>query len=59
MERADGVRAGRDRDAAAIVSRLEALSTQLLGDAAAASPRDGVRLRLLAATVKDRAAELR
>ncbi len=59
MERADGVRAGRDRDAAAIVSRLEALSTQLLGDAGTASPRDGVRLRLLAATVKDRAAELR
>ena len=59
LERADGLRAGRDRDAPAVVSRLEALATQLLADASAASPRDGVRLRLLAATVKDRAAELR
>jgi hypothetical protein len=59
LERADGLRAGRDREAPAVVGRLEALATQLLADASAASPRDGVRLRLLAATVKDRAAELR
>ena len=59
LDRADGLRAGRQRDAAVVLSRLDALATQLERDAESASARDGVRLRSLAGTVKARAAELR
>ena len=59
LDRADGLRAGRQRDGAAVLSRLDALATQLERDAESASARDAVRLRSLAGTVRARAAELR
>ena len=59
MERADGVRSGRPSDAATVAERLEVLASHLEGDAAAATGPDATRLRLLAGTVKARAAELR
>jgi hypothetical protein len=59
LDRADGLRTGNDRNAAAILDRLNALAIQLESDAGAASARDAVRLRSLAATIKGRAARLR
>jgi hypothetical protein len=59
LDRADDFRSGRERGAAAILARLDALATQLQNDARAASGRDATRLQSLAATVRDRAARLR
>jgi hypothetical protein len=59
LERADGVRTGNDKAAAAAFDQLDALSKQLESDAGAASARDAARLRALAATIKGRAAKLR
>ena len=58
LERADRVRSGRDNGAAAVVDQLGALVSQLEGDAAAAGGRDAVRLRSLAANLKERASTL-
>ena len=59
LDRADGVRSGQDKRAAAVVDQLTALATQLESDAGAASGRDAARLKALAATIKERAARLR
>jgi hypothetical protein len=59
LERADSVRAGNDKAASAAYDQLEALAKQIDGDASAANGRDAARLRLLAATIKGRAAKLR
>ncbi|MBI1874351.1 MAG: hypothetical protein HYS05_10775, partial [Acidobacteria bacterium] len=59
LAQADKLRSGRDRGAAAVVGQLDALATQLESDAGAAAGRDAVRLRLLVATIKGRAASLR
>jgi hypothetical protein len=59
LERADGFRTGRERNAATVLARLDVLATQLDSDAAAASGRDADRLRALAATIKNRVAKLR
>jgi hypothetical protein len=59
LERADKLRSARDETAPAVVGQLDALATQLEGDAGAAETRDAVRLRSLAATMKGRAATLR
>jgi hypothetical protein len=59
LDRADKVKSGRDRGAAAVVSELDVLATQLERDAGAASGRDAVRLKSLAATVTGRPASLR
>jgi len=58
LDRADDVRGNSGR-AGAVLDQLDALATQIEGDAAAASGRDQVRLRALAATLKERAARLR
>jgi hypothetical protein len=59
LERADGVRTGNDKAAAAASDQLEAVAKQLESDAGTASGRDAARLRSLAATIKSRAAKLR
>lgn len=59
LDRADKVRSARDRDAAAVRDQLDALATQLEGDAGAAAGRDAVRLKSLAAAIKGRTASLR
>ena len=59
LDRADGVRSGQDKSAAAVVDQLTALATRLETDAGAASGRDAARLKALAATIKERAARLR
>ena len=59
LDRTDGIRTGQERGAAAAVNQLDALATQLEGDAGAATGREAARLRSLASTVKGRAARLR
>ena len=59
LDRADDLRTGQERGAAAVLDRLDALATQLESDAGAAAGRDAVRLRSLAATIKGRTARLR
>ena len=41
LDRADGLRTGQERGAAAVLDQLDALATQLEGDAGAATGRDG------------------
>jgi hypothetical protein len=59
LERADSVRTGNEKAAAAAYDQLDALAKQIDGDAGSASGRDAARLRSLAATIKGRAAKLR
>src|SRR6058998_2026918 len=59
LDRADGIRTGKERGAAAVLDQLDALAAQLESDAAAAAGRDAVRLRSLAAAIKGRTAKLR
>jgi hypothetical protein len=59
LDRADNLRSGQERGAAATLDQLEALATQLEGDAGAAAGRDAMRLKALAATIKGRTAVLR
>jgi hypothetical protein len=59
LDRGDDIRTGRERGAAATLDQLDALATQLEGDAGAASGRDAARLRSLAATIKGYTAKLR
>jgi hypothetical protein len=59
LERADGLRTGQEKSAAALMDQLDALANQLGTDAGGASGRDAVRLKSLAATIKARAARLR
>jgi hypothetical protein len=59
LDRGDDIRTGRERGAAATLDQLDALATQLEGDAGAASGRDAARLRSLAATIKGHTAKLR
>jgi hypothetical protein len=53
------LRSSRDKGAAAIGAELDALYAQLERDAASASGLDAARLRLLAATLKERREKLR
>ena len=48
LERVDRIRSGRDNGAAAVLDQLDALATELEGDAGKAAGRDAVRLRSLA-----------
>ena len=59
IDRADSIRTGTERGAAAVLDQLNAVATQLEGDAGAATGRDAMRLRSLAATIKGRTAKLR
>jgi hypothetical protein len=59
LERADGVRGGDQKAAAAAADQLDALARQLDADASTASGRDQARFRALAATVRARAGKVR
>jgi hypothetical protein len=58
LAQVDRIRSARQRGAAA-VGQLDALATQLDGDARTATGRDATRFQALAATLRDRAAPLR
>jgi hypothetical protein len=59
LDKADGLRTGKEKNAAAVLDQLDALATQVESDAGAATGRDATRLRSLAATIRGRAARLR
>jgi hypothetical protein len=59
LDRADNLHTGQERGAAATLDQLDAIATQLEGDAGSASGRDAMRLKALAATIKGRTAALR
>jgi hypothetical protein len=59
LDRADRLRTGRDRGAAAVLDEIDALATQVERDAETATGRDAERLRSLASTMKGRVARLR
>jgi len=59
LDRAEKIHNGRDKGAAAVTTGLDALATELEGDAAAAAAPDAVRLRSLATTVRERSSGLR
>ena len=59
LARADKVQSRRQRGAAALAGELDAVAGRLESDAGATAGPDAVRLRLLAANVKEHAAKLR
>jgi hypothetical protein len=59
LARADGLRTGRERGAAALLDQLDALAKQLEIDATATDARDAESLRSLASIIKVRTARLR
>jgi hypothetical protein len=59
LDKADEIRTGKEKNAAAVLDQLDALASQIDKDAAGASGRDAERLRSLSATIKGRAAKLR
>jgi len=59
LEQADRLRNARQRGAAAVLSQLDSLATQVDGDARATSGRDATRLQALAGTLRGRAQRLR
>ena len=59
LDKADGLRSSKDKNAAAVLDQLDALARQVETDAGAARGRDAARLKSLAATMKARAARLR
>jgi hypothetical protein len=59
IDRADGIRTGKERGAVEVLAQLDAVAGQLESDAAAAAGRDAMRMKALAATIKGRAAKLR
>jgi hypothetical protein len=59
LEKVDGLRSGQDKNAAAVFEQVDALARQIDSDAGAATGRDAVRLKALAAALKGRAAKLR
>ncbi len=59
LESSESVRTGKEKNAAAVIDQLDALSRQLDADAAGASGRDAARMRALASTIRERAARLR
>ena len=59
LEQADRLRNARQRGAAAVLSQLDTLATQVDGDARATSGRDATRLQALAGTLRGRAQRLR
>jgi len=58
LARADKLRSSGDKGAAAFIRQLDALVNQLQRDAGTAAAPDAVHLRLLAATIKGRTANL-
>jgi len=59
IDRGDGIRTGKERNAAEVLAQLDSVVSQLESDAANASGRDATRMKSLAATIKARTAKLR
>jgi hypothetical protein len=59
LDKADDLRTGTERNAAATLEQLETLAKQFEADAGSATGRDATRLRSLAETLKARVARLR
>jgi hypothetical protein len=59
LESAGKVHTASDKGAAAVVSQLDTVASQLEGDAATAGGRDAIRLNALAATMRNIGARLR
>jgi len=59
LDKADEIRTGKEKNAAAVLGQLDAVAAQIEKDAAAASGRDAARMRAMSATIKGRAAKLR
>ena len=59
IDKADGIRTGKEKNAATVIAQLDAVATMLDADAAAAPGHDAMRFKALAATLKGRAAKLR
>jgi hypothetical protein len=59
FDKADALRTGRERGAAAILDELDAMANELEKDSASSTGRDQQRMRSLAATIKGRTARLR
>jgi hypothetical protein len=59
LEKADDLRTGQEKNAAATLEQLDALAKQIDADAASASGRDAARLQSLAQTLRGRVAKLR
>jgi hypothetical protein len=59
LEKADDVRTGKEKNAAATIDQLDALARQFDADAGSATGRDQMRMRALAETLKSRVARLR
>jgi hypothetical protein len=59
LDSSEGIRTGKERNAATVLSQLDALVPQLESDAAAATGHDAMRLRSLAETIKGHVARLR
>jgi hypothetical protein len=59
LDHMDQIRSSKDKNAAATLTQLDSLVSQLEQDAASASGRDAMRLRSLASIIKERAAKIR
>ena len=59
LGRADRVRSAREKDAAAVITQLDAVAAQVTADAGRATGRDAMRLKALAETLKNRGASWR
>src|SRR4051812_4050265 len=59
LDKADEVRTGKEKSAAATIEQLDALAKQFDADAGGATGRDQMRMRSLAETLKSRASRLR
>jgi hypothetical protein len=59
LNRVDDLRTGRERNAAAVLARLDALASTFEEGAAGAPSQDAARMRALGATLRARAASLR
>jgi hypothetical protein len=59
LDKADDLRTGQEKNAAATLEQLDALAKQIDADAGSATGRDAARLRSLSETIKGRIAKLR
>jgi len=59
LDKADEIRTGKEKNAAAVLEQLDSAAAQIDKDAAGASGRDIARMRAMAAAIRGRAARLR
>jgi len=59
LDKADEIRTGKEKNAAAVLDQLDSVAAQIDKDAAGKGDRDAARMRAMSATIKGRAAKLR